>query len=234
MLLALLMVAILAAILIYRNAIKTKTMSQLLTLKSLRSQMNPHFIFNALNSVNQFIALNDERAANKFLSEFSKLMRLVLDNSQQDFISLTEEKEIISLYLKLEHLRFRDKFEYELNFEDSLSTDAFEIPPMLVQPYVENAIWHGLRYKKTKGKLSINFSIKEKKLCIEIVDNGIGRKKSKELKTDNQKKHKSTGLKNTEERIRIINKVYQKNFTMDVSDVKTDGTGTKVTLHLPQ
>lgn len=234
LLLFLLVIALVAAFLIYRNAMKSKTMSQLLALKSLRSQMNPHFIFNALNSVNQFIAKNDERAANKFLSEFSKLMRLVLDNSQQDFITLAEEKEIIALYLKLEHYRFRDKFEYDFEIDDSLSLDAMDIPPMLIQPYVENAIWHGLRYKEEVGYLKVSLSSEENNLKVTITDNGIGREQSKQLKTENQKKHNSTGLKNTEERINIINKVYQKKYTVTVLDLNEDGTGTRVILNLPQ
>src|SRR5690606_37909527 len=130
---------------IYKSARASRTANQLLALKSLRSQMNPHFIFNALNSVNHFVAQQDERAANKFLTEFSRLMRLVLENSQLDFIPLSKEKEIISLYLKLEHYRFRDKFDYEIAVDDEINSDTVEIPPMLVQPYIENAVWHGLR-----------------------------------------------------------------------------------------
>jgi tetratricopeptide (TPR) repeat protein len=114
---------------IYKNAKASKIANQLLALKSLRSQMNPHFIFNALNSVNHFIAQQDERTANKFLSEFSQLMRLVMENSQQDFIPLNKEQEILSLYLKLEHYRFRDKFEYEIKIDDSINTESIEVPP---------------------------------------------------------------------------------------------------------
>lgn len=233
-LLLLLTLAIISSWFIYRNAKRSKTRGQLLALKSLRSQMNPHFIFNALNSVNQFIALNDERAANKFLSDFSKLMRLVLDNSQMDFITLTEEKEILALYLKLEHNRFRDKFEYEFNIDEEISLDTIEVPPMLIQPYIENAIWHGLRYKEDKGNLIVSLKLTGEVLIIEIIDDGIGRKKSKELKTTHQKKHLSTGLKNIEERIHITNQLYQKNYTISVNDVDGDGTGTHVKLMLPQ
>src|SRR5204862_3297001 len=109
---------------IYKNAQASKVANQLLALKSLRSQMNPHFIFNALNSVNHFIAQQDERTANKFLSEFSQLMRLVLENSQEDFIPLNKEQEILSLYLKLEHYRFRDKFDYHVEVDKEINADA--------------------------------------------------------------------------------------------------------------
>jgi LytS/YehU family sensor histidine kinase len=219
---------------IYRNAQASKVANQLLALKSLRSQMNPHFIFNALNSVNQFVAQNDERTANKFLSEFSRLMRLVMENSQEDFIPLDKEQEIISLYLKLEHYRFRDKFDYEIKIDDDINPEAVMIPPMLLQPYIENAVWHGLRYKETKGHLFLHMRKNSNGLEVEIKDDGIGRKRSSELKTANQKKQVSTGLKNIDERLLIINKVYKAQFSVSIKDLDTNaGTGTQVLIHVP-
>lgn len=217
---------------IYKNAQASKLANQMLALKSLRSQMNPHFIFNALNSVNHFIAQQDERTANKFLSEFSQLMRLVLENSQEDFIPLEREREILSLYLKLEHYRFRDKFSYDINIEDHLLAEGIEVPPMLIQPYIENAVWHGLRYKEAKGKLSLNFRKEAEDLVVEITDDGIGRAKSSELKTANQKKHNSTGLKNIQERLVIINKVYHANYRVSIEDL-VNTSGTRVRIYLP-
>jgi tetratricopeptide (TPR) repeat protein len=216
---------------IYKNARASKLANQMLALKSLRSQMNPHFIFNALNSVNHFVAQQDERTANKFLSEFSRLMRLVLENSQEDFITLQKEQDILSLYLKLEHYRFRDKFDYEIETDNDINADAIEVPPMLIQPYIENAVWHGLRYKETKGKLLLRFQKKEEHIVVEIIDNGIGRKKSAELKTENQKKHHSTGLKNIEERLSIINKVYNSNYRVAINDLEEE-SGTRVQIYL--
>ncbi len=221
-----------ASYFIYKNAQASKVANQLLALKSLRSQMNPHFIFNALNSVNHFIAQQDERTANKFLSEFSLLMRLVLEHSQQDFISLQKEQEILSLYLKLEHYRFRDKFEYEIDIDKNINAETIEVPPMLIQPYIENAVWHGLRYREEKGKLILRIRQEAEVLMVEITDNGIGRKKSMELKTANQKKHHSTGLKNIEERLSIINKVYKANYKVVIDDLDP-GNGTRVLLYLP-
>lgn len=231
-LLLIILVIGIAAYFIYRSAQASKTANQLLALKSLRSQMNPHFIFNALNSVNHFIAQQDERTANKFLSEFSQLMRLVLENSQEDFIPLSKEQEILSLYLKLEHYRFRDKFDYEINIEESISIDSIEVPPMLIQPYIENAVWHGLRYKESKGKLLLNISTEHGFLVVEIIDNGIGRKKSAALKTTNQRKHTSTGLKNIQERLQIINTVYKTQYRVNIEDLTTEG-GTRVKIYLP-
>jgi tetratricopeptide (TPR) repeat protein len=217
---------------IYKNAVASKIANQLLALKSLRSQMNPHFIFNALNSVNHFIAQQDERTANKFLSEFSQLMRLVLENSQEDFIPLQKEQEILSLYLKLEHYRFRDKFEYTIDIDETINTDVMEVPPMLIQPYIENAVWHGLRYKDAMGHLLLKVRQDNDALLVEIHDNGIGRKQSAALKTVNQKKHNSTGIKNIEERLKILNTVYKANYQVIIEDLP-EGNGTIVKISIP-
>ena len=156
----LLAVSATAVLLIWRSSRAKRRANQLLALKSLRSQMNPHFIFNSLNSVNSFIARNDERSANKFLSEFSRLMRAVLDNSKHEFIPLTREIEILELYLNLEHFRFQDKFDYMFEVSPELEQEAFSVPPMLIQPYIENAIWHGLRYKNEKGFLKVEIGVR--------------------------------------------------------------------------
>ena len=220
---------------LYKNVKEKRKANQRLLLKSLRTQMNPHFIFNALNSVNNFIAKNDEKAANKFLSEFSRLMRKVLDYSQRDFISFEEEIELNELYLKLEHFRFRDKFDYIFQNNAQHFGYSLEVPPMLIQPFIENAVWHGLRYKDEKGKLEVSISEEANKLIILIKDDGIGRKKSRVLKTDNQKKYKSTGLENVTKRIALINELYDKNYKIMVSDAdgNREDTGTVVEIEIP-
>ncbi len=223
----------LAAFFFYRSNRQQKLANNLLALKSLRSQMNPHFIFNALNSVNNFIAKSDERSANRYLSEFSTLMRAVLENSEEDFIPLAKELELLELYTKLEHSRFPDKFDYEIDLDKNIDVEAYWIPPMLLQPYIENAIWHGLRYKKEKGYLHIALNQKNPDTVeIEIVDNGIGRKKSAELKTRNQKKQKSKGMGNIKKRIAILNDMYKDKVDVSISDLETDGAGTKVVFTL--
>jgi len=194
--------------------------------------MNPHFIFNALNSVNHFIAQQDERTANKFLSEFSQLMRLVLEYSQEDFITLQKEQEILALYMKLEHYRFRDKFEYEIEIDESINAESVLVPPMLIQPYIENAVWHGLRYRESVGHLKLAMTQQNGSLVVTIADNGIGRKRSADLKTENQKKHKSTGLKNIRERLLILNHVYRTHYEVNVSD-GPGGEGTLVEIKIP-
>ncbi len=219
----------LATFFFYRSNQQQKLANNLLALKSLRSQMNPHFIFNALNSVNNYIAKSDERSANRYLSEFSTLMRSVLENSEEDFIPLDKELELLQLYVKLEHSRFPDKFEYKIEVDQYVDVAAFEIPPMLLQPYIENAIWHGLRYKEEKGYLNIDLKQKNKDwIIITISDNGIGRKKSAQLKTQNQKKQKSKGMGNIKKRVAILNDMYKNKVDVHISDLKSDGTGTKV------
>lgn len=217
----------------YRNNKQQKLANNLLALKSMRSQMNPHFIFNALNSVNSFIAVNDERNANRYLSEFSALMRAVLENSDQDFIPLTKEIELLELYVKLEHNRFKEKFDYQINVDKNISLTQFSIPPMLLQPYIENAIWHGLRYRKEKGNLVISITIKDAEtLLISVEDNGIGRDKSQELKTAHQLKQKSKGMSTINNRIAILNDMYKDRISVVVSNVLENGEGTKVALLL--
>lgn len=219
--------------LLYRNSKQQKLANNLLALKSLRTQMNPHFIFNALNSVNNYIAINDERNANRYLSEFSTLMRAVLENSDEDFIPLSKELELLELYVRLEHMRFQDKFEYEIKVDEKLNVSDFQIPPMLLQPYIENAIWHGLRYREQKGKLSITISAKtDEMLQIIIEDDGIGRKRSMELKTKNQLRQKSKGMGNIKKRIAILNDMYKDKVAVSIMDVFEDGQGTKVILTL--
>ena len=223
----------LAAFFLYRSMQQQKLANNLLALKSLRSQMNPHFIFNALNSVNNYIAKSDERSANRFLSDFSTLMRAVLENSEEDFIPLSRELELLTLYVRLEHSRFPEKFDYKIDIDDGLDTDAFLIPPMLLQPYIENAIWHGLRYKEEKGNLWIRVVKTDSRLItITITDDGIGRKLSGELKTAHQKQQKSKGMGMITRRIAILNDMYRDTIHVSVEDLNTDQTGTRVTLTL--
>lgn len=217
----------------YRSNKKQKYANNLLALKSLRSQMNPHFIFNALNSVNSFIATRDERTANRYLSDFSILMRAVLENSEEDFIPLSNEIDLIKRYTQLEHFRFKDRFEYTIEVDDALDIEAFMIPPMLLQPYVENAVWHGMRYKEEKGRLRIYFGQKDEDTAvITVSDDGVGRTQSKALKTENQKKQKSKGMSTIKKRIAILNEMYGDRIAVQVSDLFDNGEGTNVQLTL--
>lgn len=222
------------AFLMFKFIKQQRLANNLLALKSLRSQMNPHFIFNALNSVNSFIASNDERTANKYLTDFSLLMRAVLENSEEDFIPLEKEIELLQLYTKLEHFRFQDKFDYQIHIDENIKITDFVIPPMLLQPYIENAVWHGLRYKKTKGLLEINITQnKPDEIKISITDDGIGREKSKALKTKNQQKQNSKGMGNIKKRVSILNAMYKDKVDVAIEDFTyQEDTGTKVEVTL--
>ena len=224
-----LLLTLLAAFFFYQSNQQQKLANNLLALKSLRSQMNPHFIFNALNSVNNFISKSDERSANRYLSDFSKLMRSVLENSEEDFIPLEKELQQLELYIKLEHSRFEDKFDYQITVDETVQVSKFQIPPMLLQPYIENAIWHGLRYREEKGELLVDVrENSEDSIIISITDNGIGRKKSAEIKTQNQKKQKSKGMGIIQKRVAILNDMYTDKVDIKISDLQENGTGTKV------
>lgn len=218
-----------------RSSRQKRLANQLLAIRSLRSQMNPHFIFNSLNSVNSFISKSDNRSANKYLTEFAKLMRMVLKHSQSDFIALEDELEVLERYLKLEHLRFSDQFEFELHIDESLEDEGLFIPPMLLQPYIENAIWHGLRYKKEKGLLKVHVHDDKSRVRFVIEDNGIGRDASKALKTSDQKSRESTGMSNTQSRIDLLNRVNNSNIEVSIVDLDPSNAdkGTRVELCMP-
>jgi len=194
-------------------------------LQSLRREMNPHFIFNSLNSVNQFIAQNNELEANKYLTSYSRLMRNMMENSNKDFTPLSTELDQLKEYLDLEQMRFHDKVTYTISVAESVDMDAILIPNMLIQPQLENAIWHGLRYKDKGGELYLSVKQEHNAILVKIEDNGIGRIKSQELKTRHQKEHKSRGLTNTAERINLLNSLYNCNIKMDIIDKKGEETG---------
>lgn len=212
---------------IIKSLMDIKKKNKKIALQSLRREMNPHFIFNSLNSVNQFIAQNKELEANKYLTSYSQLMRKMMESSNDDFIPLSFELEQIKKYLELEHMRFPDKFDFTVSVDETIDTDRVQIPNMLIQPNLENAIWHGLRYKDEKGHLNVSISRKGKDIEIIIQDDGIGLRKSQEIKTKNQKIHQSRGLKNVEERIQLLNHLYHKNIRFEISE---NQIGTRVTL----
>lgn len=231
---ALAVLLIIGAVFLVRNSKRTRRANDLLTLKSLRSQMNPHFIFNALNSVNGFISNNDTREANRYLSDFSRLMRIVMENSQKDFVPLDEEIAALKLYLNLEHMRFKEIFAYQFVVDENVTTHLHRIPPMLVQPYIENAVWHGLRYKKEQGFLSVTLTKDETYLLLGVTDNGIGRAQSKQRKTRNQQDMESTGMKNTEARLQLLSRLYRCDLSVSVRDLdEGEDTGTDVLLKIP-
>jgi two-component system sensor histidine kinase YesM len=218
---------------IVKSLFSIKTKNKEIALQSLRREMNPHFIFNSLNSVNQFIAENKELEANKYLTSYSNLMRNTMENSNKDFITLDNELEQLKKYLELEHLRFQDKFDFKISVDPELDAERTMVPNMIVQPHLENAIWHGLRYLDAKGLLQLQVQLTNGKVVIRIEDNGIGLTKSQELKTSNQKTHQSRGMSNTKERISLLNELYKKNITFQIHEKTVPETGTIVEISFP-
>nr|WP_315253666.1 histidine kinase [uncultured Flavobacterium sp.] len=218
---------------IVKSLFSIKTKNKEIALQSLRREMNPHFIFNSLNSVNQFISENKELEANKYLTSYSNLMRNTMENSNKDFITLDNELEQLKKYLELEHLRFQDKFDFKISVDPELDAERTLVPNMIMQPHLENAIWHGLRYLDAKGLLHLHVQLAKGKVVIRIEDNGIGLTKSQELKTSNQKVHESRGMSNTKERISLLNELYKKNITFQIFEKTLPETGTVVEIVFP-
>lgn len=207
-------------------------------MSALLAQMNPHFLFNSLNSIDSYIIRNESRKASEYLNNFARLIRLILNNSRTNYISLKDELESLDLYLQMESLRFKDKFEYEIQTDTRLDPTAISIPPMLIQPYIENAIWHGLMHKDTGvGKVAITVQQQGDNLVCTVEDNGVGRARAREL-SDRRgaKQRQSMGMKITEDRIELINKLYDANTRVQIIDLYDDtGTpaGTRIILTIP-
>ncbi|MEP7257383.1 MAG: two-component regulator propeller domain-containing protein [Flavitalea sp.] len=199
---------------------------------ALRAQMNPHFIFNTLNSINSYIIENKTRVASDYLTKFARLIRIILDNSKNESISLSKEIETLKLYLLMESVRFDNRFDYEIRIEDLLDEEGIKIPPMVIQPYVENAIWHGLLHKEEKGKAIISISKKETDvLQVSITDNGIGRQKAAEMKSKDSNKNKSYGMKITKDRLMMSNENNRVEM-IDLVDEEGNAAGTTVILSI--
>ncbi len=217
---------------------KVKTLEQLRNsqLSALKAQMNPHFMFNALNSIQEFIVLNDKKQANMFMGKFADLMRATLDLSNKETISFDEELKILNLYLELEALRFEDNFQYHITINEQVGLNDINIPSMLIQPYVENAVKHGLLHQTGKKILQIDFALSDRVLICTIQDNGIGRKRSQEINNLRKKKYTSFGTGATQQRLELLNYgrtsaiavVYE-----DLYDAMGNAKGTKVVLQIP-
>jgi putative methionine-R-sulfoxide reductase with GAF domain len=203
-------------------------------LTALRAQMNPHFIFNALNSIQQFILQGNADEANRYLARFSKLQRDILHHCDQHLITLEKEIEMLQLYLQLEQLRFQGDFEFSIEVDDEIDANEIRIPPMLLQPFVENAIWHGLMPRKENRQVQISFQPEGDHLLLCMVqDNGIGRVAAAQNRKECS--HESKGLLLVNERLRILQQQYQQPFEASITDrLHPDGTaaGTTVTLRV--
>jgi tetratricopeptide (TPR) repeat protein len=207
-----------------------------LEMQALRAQMNPHFIFNSLNSINHFILQNNKAQASEYLTKFSRLVRMILQNSQAPLIPLESELEALQLYLDLESLRFEQHFCYKVTVKNDLEIFALKVPPLIIQPYVENAIWHGLMHKEDKGRLDIEIEQEDSHLYVKISDDGVGRQKAAELAVKSTTRQKSMGLKLTADRIAIFQNSIGNESPVIINDLTyPDGSaaGTEVILKVP-
>lgn len=204
-----------------------------LELKALRAQMNPHFIFNSLSSIQDSILSNKTDAAAKYLGKFSKLIRMVLENSGRKFITLREEADYLQLYLELESFRF-DDFTFEIKYADNIDADFMRLPPMIIQPYIENAVRHGLAHREGGKKLTVNFYLDGNALMAVVEDNGIGRSRSAEINSSRPGSHRSMGMDLTTERLALFNDAAADQVAVtDLYDEQGTSTGTRITIKLP-
>ncbi|MDX2245834.1 MAG: tetratricopeptide repeat protein [Bacteroidia bacterium] len=208
-----------------------------LEMKALRAQINPHFLFNCMNSINHMILKGENEDASRYLTKFSKLVRLILENAETNQVSLENELSLLESYIQMEELRFKGKIDYEISMDDSIEPDNTYLPPMVLQPFVENAIWHGLMHKEKETPGIIKIALKEAEdtlVCI-IEDNGVGRARSQQLREKSLLKSKSMGLKITEERLRLLSKIPKGEVIQitDLKDAQDTASGTRVELKIP-
>lgn len=219
----------------YRKKDKLKILE--LEQRLLLSQMNPHFVFNSLTAIQSYIFRNDPYLAGKYLANFSKLVRLILENSRVQHITIGKEKETIEHYLDLQRMRFDNKFEYTIQISPEIDLEHHLIPPMMAQPFIENAIEHGIIYLEAKGHITIRFLLEVGGLKLEVEDNGVGIERSSELGETNRKKHQSLATRITKDRLKNLRLVYGKQVRMEMvnlsADSETNAQGTLVRFYIP-
>ena len=223
-------------ILFRQNKIKASQQIIVLQQRLFRSQMNPHFIFNSLSSIQNFIVRQDSFKASVYLSKFSDLVRDILENSTQEFVEFDKEIRTIENYLELQKVRFSNKFDYSIKIDELIDTGGMKIPPMLAQPFIENSIEHGIKHKKSKGNIFIRINLNNGMIVFEVEDDGVGREKAKEIIYKQDKYHKSLATVITRERIQVLNKRLKKKIVLTILDLKDEHnnpSGTKVTFEIP-
>lgn len=206
--------------------------------QSLRQQMNPHFIFNTLNSIQYYILEKDNISSHKYLTKFARLMRFTLDNSLYSTIPLRDELESLRLYLELEALRLQDKFTFNIDYQNNEAVLDIKIPTLMIQPFVENAIWHGIMLKPDKsGHVQINLHEMETSVLCTIEDNGIGREQARKIQETTNKAHRSRGFQITQQRIDLLNSMYGQKFNIQIVDLyneQDEAAGTRVSISIPK
>jgi len=219
-----------------QNKLKNEHKSTLLEQKLLRLQMNPHFIFNALSSIHSLMNPRDVNKASDYLGNFSRLLRSSLESSREDYILLEEEISSLKNYLELQQLRYEKKFDYNIDVDPKIDLESAIMPPMLLQPFIENAIEHGIKHKEEPGNIHIRFNLDGKKLACEIEDDGVGREKAWEVEYAKKGKHKSLATEIIRDRVKILNKKLKQKIILNITDLKSEtneAIGTMVRLDLP-
>ncbi len=215
-----------------RDALAEKNIAEFNTkvaeteLKALRSQMNPHFIFNSLNSISDYMSKNDVDTADEYLMKFAKLTRAILEGSEKKWITLEEDLELIKLYLEIEALRFKNKLDHSIKVDSEIDVENTLVPPLLLQPFIENSIWHGIAKKETKGNIDIEIKLEDKMLVCRVDDDGVGRKKV----VGHHLEKESMGIKITKNRLDVISQLNKMKGSIDIFDKKQ---GLRVELKLP-
>lgn len=219
-----------------QNKMKNEHKTVLLEQKLLRLQMNPHFIFNALSNILNFVDRNDNKNASNYLTTFSKLLRTTLESTREDMVPFEKELNSLKNYLELQKLRYKKKFDYHIEVDENIDEEDMSIPPMLVQPFIENAIEHGIRHKKMPGRIDVRFFLQDKKILCEVEDDGVGREKAWEAEAKERTGHKSLATDIIRDRIKNLNKKFKQKIQLEIIDIISESkevTGTKVLLDLP-
>lgn len=231
-------VIVLGYLIISQNKLKAIQAKTEVEQKLFRSQMNPHFIFNSLTAIQNYAFKHPPAEVAGYISRFAKLMRLILENSRNELVNLEKEIDSLKYYLELQQMRFENKFDFNIEVDPKIDVESISIPPMLAQPFIENAIEHGIMNKPDgKGVITIRFIQKEKMIELIVEDNGIGIEASKKLKNDIGSKHTSLATTITEERLSLLNKKSKQKFSFTISDIKDDkgnSIGTHVSIRMPE
>jgi tetratricopeptide (TPR) repeat protein len=231
------LLTVLLFVLLYLRQNRMRAEQEQVNLKQrlFRSQMNPHFLYNSLASIQKFIITEDPDNASVYLSKFSNLVRNILDSSIEEYVTLEKELDTIENYLALQRVRFSEKLDYKVEVDESLDVENMEVPPMLMQPFIENAVEHGIRYKKEKGNILVRMFKGDGAIVIEVEDDGVGRERAGEIQRDQNRDHKSLATSITSDRIRILNKKFNQIITMQIIDLKDDlgsPSGTRVIFNI--
>lgn len=236
---SMLALAIISITLFISNRNRTlKQDKQILTLEQdmLRSQMNPHFIFNSLNSIKLYIINNEKENAVYYLNKFSKLIRKILIASKEKETTLQDELETMKLYMNIENIRFDNQIDFKINVDDTINTEVIKVPSLILQPFLENSLWHGLSSKSKDKKIDLNvYKNSSEFITIDIIDNGIGRFAARKISAGKKLKRKSVGIEITKARLANFSRAFSNSYTLEIDDLHQDATalGTKITLKIP-